>query len=185
MNQLEEVAHDFIQLFEKLNIPYALMGGFAVRAHAIPRPTYDVDFTVALKRDRLHELYTAAKARGYEIPEAQESGWIESVKGLSLVKFKWHTVEGNGSFDVDVFLAENAFHQQMLDRRQRHAYGSWEAWFVSPEDLILLKVFADRMKDKVDVLDVLFTQGQLDVNYMRKWARRLNISERLEQALNQ
>ncbi len=185
MNQLEEVAHDFVELFEELNIPYALMGGFAVRTHAIPRPTYDVDFTIALTRDRLPELYAAAKARGYEIPEAQETGWIESVKGLSLVKFKWHTTEGKGSFDVDVFLAENAFHQQMLARRQRHAYGSWEAWFVSPEDLILLKVFADRMKDKVDVIDVLFTQGQLDLNYMRKWAKWLNISERLELALNQ
>lgn len=185
MNQLEGVAYDFVQLFEQLNIPYALMGGFAVRTHAIPRPTYDVDFTIALSRARLPELYTAAKSRGYEIPEAQETGWIESVKGLSLVKFKWYTTEVQGSFDIDVFLAENAFHKQMLVRRQRHAYGCWEAWFVSPEDLILLKLFADRMKDKVDVIDILFTQGQLDLDYMRKWAKWLNISERLEQALNQ
>jgi arylsulfatase A-like enzyme len=37
------------------------MGGIAVRAYGIPRPTYDLDFTLALPRERLHELYLSAE----------------------------------------------------------------------------------------------------------------------------
>ena len=36
------------------------MGGWAVRVYALPRPTYDIDFTIILDRDRLPALYAAA-----------------------------------------------------------------------------------------------------------------------------
>jgi hypothetical protein len=47
MTDLTAVIHDLIDVFEELRLPYAIMGGIAVRAHGIPRPTYDVDFTLA------------------------------------------------------------------------------------------------------------------------------------------
>ncbi|MFT3881180.1 MAG: hypothetical protein QM703_16140 [Gemmatales bacterium] len=42
---------------------------------------------------------------------------------------------------------------------------------------------ANRLKDQVDVEDIFFMQGQLDENYMREWARKLNVLPLLEQAL--
>ena len=48
MQGLDEVARQFVRLFESQGIPYALMRGLAVRIHAIPRPTFDVDFNVLL-----------------------------------------------------------------------------------------------------------------------------------------
>ena len=49
MQTLDEAARDFIALFERMGIPYAVMGGMAVRIYALPRPTFDVDFTVAYR----------------------------------------------------------------------------------------------------------------------------------------
>jgi hypothetical protein len=40
MTDLTAVIHDLIDVFEGLRLPYAIMGGIAVRAHGIPRPTY-------------------------------------------------------------------------------------------------------------------------------------------------
>jgi hypothetical protein len=54
---------------------------------------------------------------------------------------------------------------------------------VSPEDLVLFKLLAARPRDLGDVADVLFIQGQLDETYMRRWARELGVSDRLEKAL--
>ena len=51
------------------------------------------------------------------------------------------------------------------------------------EDLILMKLMANRLKDQVDVEDIFFMQGQLDEDYMRSWAKRLNVLPLLEQAL--
>jgi hypothetical protein len=46
MTDLTAVIHDLVHIFDRLGMPYAIMGGIAVRAHGIPRPTYDVDFTL-------------------------------------------------------------------------------------------------------------------------------------------
>ena len=46
MSDLADTLHAFGRLFDRLGIPYAIMGGWAVRVYALPRPTYDVDFTV-------------------------------------------------------------------------------------------------------------------------------------------
>ena len=59
MTDLTAVIHDLVRIFDRLGMPYAIMGGIAVRAHGIPRPTYDVDFTLAVPRDRLGELFEA------------------------------------------------------------------------------------------------------------------------------
>ena len=60
MSDLVRTLHSFASLFDRLGIPYAIMGGWAVRVYALPRPTYDIDFTIILDRDRLPALYAAA-----------------------------------------------------------------------------------------------------------------------------
>ena len=59
----------------------------------------------------------------------------------------------------------------------------WEGWFVTAEDLILLKLLANRPKDRVDVSDILFVQVTLDEAYLRRWAATLGIAVELEDSL--
>ena len=108
MTDLTAVIHDLIDVFEELRLPYAIMGGIAVRAHGIPRPTYDVDFTLAVPRERL---------------------------------------------------------------------------LVTAEDLILFKLVASRPRDLLDIQDILFTQGQLDETYLRRWAGPLGVEAKLDDVL--
>lgn len=60
MSRLVSLLHQFADLFDGLDVPYAVMGGWAVRLYALPRPTYDIDFRVVIERDRLPGLYSAA-----------------------------------------------------------------------------------------------------------------------------
>jgi hypothetical protein len=69
MTDLERVLETTTGLFEQLGVPYALMGGIAVRTYGIPRPTYDIDFTIALERVDLPILFHKAREVGYTIPE--------------------------------------------------------------------------------------------------------------------
>lgn len=179
--RLDEVTQQFVQLFEAEGIPYALMGGIAIRIHALPRPTFDVDFTILLSRAELPRLYQLTDQLGFTMPDAQRTGWLDTVRGMPVVKFQiWAE---DHAIDIDVFLAETEYQRMLLSRRQRHQADGFHAWFVTAEDLVLLKLLAGRPKDRVDVGDVLFIQGTLDEEYLRKWAGELGIMADLDEIL--
>jgi hypothetical protein len=182
MGKLHEAIRDFIRLFESRGVTYAILGGLAARALGIPRPTYDVDFTISVSRNELALLVDAAEELGYTVPVAYRAGWIDQVGGMPFVKFG--VAIGDRSVDIDVFLAESPYLQTVLARRRREVVENDEdAWIVTAEDLIVLKVLSGRPRDAIDVQDVLFIQGELDREYMRHWAKTLGVLSNLDDAL--
>lgn len=181
MTDLTEALFDIVDVLEELHAAYAIMGGIAVRVHGIPRPTHDVDFTMAVPRTTLPSFFQKAIAKGFTVPEAYESGCVDQVAGMPLVKLRMY-LESHG-VDVDMFLAESEFQQSLLTRRQTQDYAGRAICFVTPEDLILLKLIANRPRDLIDVGDILFVQGRLDESYMRKWADELGVRQQLEASL--
>jgi hypothetical protein len=157
------------------------MGGLAVRVYGISRPTFDIDVTVAIDPAKLRQVLEAIKPLGFITAEIYERGWVDRVAGMPIVKIQsWSR---GHMIDVDLFLAESAFQVELLSRRRQVQANGFITWFVSPEDLVLLKLTASRPRDLGDVGDILFMQGQLDEDYMRRWAKELKISERLEAVL--
>ncbi len=183
MKDIVEALRDTVSLLERLGAPYAVMGGLAVRVYGIPRPTYDIDITAAIDRSRLVELFQAWQALGYSVAEQHLAGWVDRVADMPLVKARLF-LQGR-SLDIDVFLSESLFQEQILARRRREAIEGLQVWLVSPEDLVLLKLLSFRPRDVSDIGDVLFTQGQLDEAYLRHWAERLGVLDRLENVLAQ
>jgi len=180
---LSEAMGELVLLFERLEIPYAVMGGLAVRVYGIPRPTYDIDFTVAVEKDNRSGLYRALRGLGHTVPEVYDSGWVDRVAGMPVVKSRLY-LQGHG-VDIDIFLAESPFQREVLARRRRHELDDMPICFVSPEDLILLKLIAHRPRDIADIGDIRFTQGQLDEEYLRDWAKQLGVLDALERVLSE
>lgn len=183
MMDLAGALRELVSLFERLGAPYAVMGGLAVRVYGIPRPTYDLDFTAAIERQDLPGFYQALRGLGHTVPEVYQSGWVDRVAGMPVVKSRLF-LEGRG-IDVDIFLAESRFQQQLLARRRRHELDDLTIWFVSPEDLILLKLLSHRPRDLADIADVRFTQGQLDEAYLRHWAQQLGVLQQWQRLLDE
>ena len=145
MIELSKALDDFSRLFESLGVDYAVMGGIAVRAHGIPRPTQDIDFTAAIDRNRLAEVYGAARRLGYTIPAEFSSDRFDQVAGMPLVRIRRYA-EGKG-VDVDVFLAESPFQHELLGRARIEQVDDLPIRVVTAEDLILLKLLAHRHPD--------------------------------------
>ena len=181
MNDLVGTLHAFGRLFDRLGIPYAIMGGWAVRVYALPRPTYDVDFTILLDRSRLPQLYAAAEEAGFTVPEHYRGGWIDSVAEMPLVKFRLY-LAGHG-IDVDIFLAESDYQRELMRRRVQHSVAGAPAWFISAEDLILLKLIANRPRDRADIDDLLLARSELDELYLRRWAGPLGVEKQVDEVL--
>lgn len=178
---LDRALRDIAAELDRMSVPYAVMGGLAVRVYGIPRATYDVDLTVSIPRPRLAELFERVQAMGFTVPEVFQSGWVDEIAGMPLVKFRLYLQEHG--IDIDVFLAESPYQEELIARRRASDVEGTRIWLVSPEDLILLKLVAHRPRDLADIGDVLFTQGQLDEAYLRRWAHELDVSDRLEEVL--
>ena len=181
MTDLTAVIHDLVALFDQLRLPYAIMGGIAVRAHGLPRPTFDVDFVLAVPRGRLPDLFTAIEHAGYTVPDHYRGGWVDSVGGMPLFKVRLF-LEGRG-IDADVFLMENDFQREVMSRRIVEQVEGKPVQLITAEDLILFKLLAGRPRDLLDIKDIFFMQGPLDETYMRRWAGPLGVAEQLEKAL--
>jgi hypothetical protein len=181
MKNLVKTLDALIALLNRMSVDYVIMGGLAVRAYSIPRATEDVDITLALDLERLPELYQELEEQDYVVPEPYKSGWLDELKGMHLVKLRRYL--GDHSIDVDVFLVETAFQEQVMERRQIAEVEGRPYWIATPEDLVLLKLVSGRPRDWIDVGDVFFTQGDLDVAYMRQWAKELGVEQQLEKAL--
>ncbi len=99
-------------------------------------------------------------------------------------------------FKVDVFIPRpRPFLQSQLARAQKQTFTfetEVSARFASPEDTILSKLEWYRLGGEVsdrqwrDILGVLKTRaGELDLAYLRHWARELEVSDLLERALSE
>ena len=181
MNDLTQTLRELVVIFDQLGIAYAVMGGMAVRVHGIPRPTHDLDFTLAIEQDRLPELFARLADEGFTVPEPYQQGWVDRVADMPLVKLRIYL--GDRGVDVDLFLAESAFQREIMSRRRRARLDAQDVWIVTPEDLLLLKLLAGRPRDLSDAGDILFVQGQLDQAYLKRWAAQLGIDDRLRQLL--
>ncbi|MCR9295590.1 MAG: nucleotidyl transferase AbiEii/AbiGii toxin family protein [bacterium] len=180
---IEEVLQQMVALCEKQDLEFVVMGGLAVRVHGIPRPTYDVDIAITVDQGRLEQFFEDAQELGYTVAEPFRTGWRDEVGGMPLVRLKTFLTEAQ-SVDVDIFLNETPYLRSVMDRRMQVDFDDGSMSFVTPEDLILLKLLANRPRDLGDVSDILFVQGELDTKYMYRWADALGIAERLTTALD-
>lgn len=180
MTPVERLLRDLVGLLEELGETYVVMGGWAVRAHGLPRPTYDVDITLATQRERLPNLFERIGALGYEVGDQYRGGWLDSVAEMPL--FKASTFVDGRTLVADLFIAENDFQASIIDRRIRGEIDGLKTWLVTPEDLILLKLLADRTRDRADVQDVLIMNVMLDDAHLDHWAKRLGVTDKLAAA---
>lgn len=184
MKSVEQVLLEWVDLCDRLGIAYAIMGGLAVRVHGIPRPTYDVDLTIAADQEQIQTLFAEAEQTGYSVPDAYKSGWIDRIAEMPVVKLRTWLEDGKG-IDVDLFITESAFQESLMNRCIDWEFEDRQLTVVSPEDLVLLKLLANRPRDIGDVQDIMFMQGQFDETYLRHWATELGIADRLEKVLQE
>ena len=146
MRLVEQILIEWVDLCIGVDIRYVVMGGLAVRIYGIPRPTYDVDLTIAVDQRKLQQLFVDGKRIGYRVSEAYKNGWMDRVAEMPIVKLRTWLQDGKG-IDVDLFVCEFAFQNALIDRGLECQFESRKLSVVSPEDLVLLKLLANRPRD--------------------------------------
>jgi len=187
-NEPIQVTLKVTHVLETLGIPYLIGGSLASTLYGMVRTTQDSDIVAEMKPEHLQPFVSALQDEFY----LDEEMIAESIQRHS----SFNIIHRETMFKVDVFIpSPRPFLQSQLIRAQMQTFlfdTEVSAKFASPEDIILAKLEWYRLGGEVserqwrDVLGVLKTRvGELDLEYLRKWANELKIIDLLECVLRE
>ena len=186
LNEPIEVTLKVTNVLEKLVVPYLIGGSLASTLYGMVRTTQDSDIIAEIRPEHVQPFVSSLQTEFY-IDEEMIADAIQHNSSFNII-------HRDSMFKVDVFIPRpRPFLRSQLDRAQKQTF-SFEtevsAKFSSPEDTILSKLEWYRMGGEVserqwrDVLGVLKTRaGELDLDYLRKWADELHVDDLLERAM--
>ncbi len=181
------VLEKLTEVFEKLHIAYVVGGSMASSAYGTVRFTQDADITVEPFEHIAEKFFELLKADFYINRDTMYQA-LKNRNSFNIIHFAT-------AFKIDIFIqADNDFQKQMLSRgrKLRLGNGDKEVSFVSPEDIILLKLDWFRQsgctsqRQWSDVQGVLAGQAKsLDFEYLKNWSKKLQIDALLNKAIKE
>ena len=167
-----------IAILRAHDVAFALAGGLAQQVWGRVRATRDLDLLVSMPGDP-EALLDAFAVRGMRaLGEARRLGDLE------LHSFTREDSEAFVDVAVDLLFARSGLGEEAVRRAVSLRIGKSEVPVVSAEDLLLLKLLADRVLDRVDAEDIAREQkGRLDLQYLRRQAGRLGVADQLAELL--
>jgi hypothetical protein len=189
MNDTRDIAvlEKLTDVLDSLNIAYVVGGSMASSVYGAVRFTQDADITVEPFGPMADKLFEALKDDFYISKEAMHQA-LQDRSSFNVIHFAT-------AFKIDIFVrSESDFQRQVLARGRKVQLGDSAKTisFVSPEDIILLKLDWYRQsgctsqRQWYDVQGVLAGQAKsLDFEYLKTWAKKLGLNELLAKAISE
>jgi hypothetical protein len=189
MNNPQDIAvlEQFADILDELNIAYAIGGSFASSAYGAVRFTQDADITVDSFGQKGNKFFDTVKSDFYISNEAMNYA-LQNRTSFNIIHLAT-------AFKIDIFIRkDDEFQRQMLFHSRKLPLGesSKKVSFVSPEDIILLKLDWFRQsgysseRQLSDVRGVLAAQkDSLDLDYLKNWAKKLGLNELFQKAISE
>ena len=159
MNELIRVAADVQGFCESRRWRFCFIGGLALQRWGEPRETVDVDLTL-LTGFGGEDPFVGALLDRYEGRIDDAAGFARTNRVLLL--------RSRSGVGIDIALGGLPFEESVIERASRFAFpGDVPLLTCSAEDLIVLKAFAARGRDWVDIEGIIVRQaGALDWRYV-------------------
>lgn len=176
-----------IDILDRLGVAWYVGGSVASTVHGHFRATNDVDVIAWLREDHAATIRESLEADHY----VDESSIREAVQRRS----SFNLVHYGTALKIDVFVPpDSEYEAGVRARRVLESFGGGRdarrLWIASAEDTVLAKLAWYRRGGGVserqwhDVQGVIeLGGGELDVEYLRRWAPALGIADLLDRAL--
>jgi len=183
MTSQDDFLRNLIKILGDFSIPYMISGSFGSSYHGRPRATKDIDIVINPTEVQLMEFVKSLGEDYYVSLDAVQDAFVNNSM--------FNIIDSISGWKVDFILRKaRAFSRQEFERKGIADIGGLDVWVTSPEDIILSKL--EWSKDSHseqqfnDALGVAVVQwNRLDVDYLRNWAKGLQVSDSLEQILEQ
>ncbi len=141
--RVEKDFKEFIELLNKNNVRYLIVGGYAFSYYAEPRFTKDIDFLIETAPDNADALINALNEFGFGGVGIKKEDLLSPGKIIQL---------GNAPVRIDILTSATAIDfPAAWKNRTTGEYGDITAYFISKPDLIKNKKASGRKQDIADV----------------------------------
>lgn len=176
MNEELEVLALAVARLDAAGIAYMITGSFALAVYATPRMTRDIDVVIDCSPDQAARLAESFMVDSYASADAAR----EAVASGTM----FNVIHNATLLKVDFIVRRmDAFADEQFLRRRRVDLDGFNAFFISPEDLILAKLLWRRVtgseQQGQDIRSVLASVPDLDGEYLSTWASRLGLTGEL------
>ncbi|HXG86454.1 MAG TPA: nucleotidyl transferase AbiEii/AbiGii toxin family protein [Pyrinomonadaceae bacterium] len=158
MIPIVKTAFEIQNFLEKKDWRFCIIGGIALQIRGEPRLTNDVDLTL-LTGFGNEEVYVRALIEKF-IPRIKNAEEFALKNRVLLLKTE-------DKIGIDISLGALPLEEEAISRASYEKYlPGISLKICSSEDLIILKAFADRLRDWADIETVIIKQDKLDWDYI-------------------
>lgn len=167
-----EVLKTVSDRLNKAHLPYMITGSIAANFYAVPRMTRDIDIVVELHERGADKIVSIFQDDFYVEPE--------SVSQAIRKKDMFNIIHNDFIVKVDFIVRKASDYRELeFSRRREVEIEGVKMWIVSPEDLVLSKLFwAKESLSELqlgDVRNILDGVSDIDVEYIKKWVGILGL----------
>lgn len=159
---------EFARRMEAAGLDYALIGGQAVNTWVRPRITDDFDFVVLADRAAIERFEAMLRDAGFIYLRRQDA---DSWSGPDFIRMR----HPDRVLTIDLQVSKLDYQDGIIERARSTTGG---VPIATREDLLIMKLIANRSKDHKDLLALAALDG-LDWEYVELWAERWEVAGRL------
>jgi hypothetical protein len=174
MNEELEVLKEVTQALNNSEISYMVTGSIAMNYYAFPRMTRDIDIVLEIQRNDIATIVSLFKDDFYIDQDSIE----QAVNKPGI----FNIIHNEYVIKIDFIVKKpDEFRQIEFQRRRQIVIDKASMWIVSPEDLILSKLWwAKDSKSEMQISDIknlLDSSDDIDNIYIDKWVEKLNLRD--------
>jgi hypothetical protein len=168
-----------LSVLENLEVPYALIGGFALAFYGVVRATEDLDLLILMSRADMAALAERITAKG--LPASARKGSPgDPVVGVVVVEIP---VDGGG-LTCDLLLSSARWQSEAVRNARTFEVEGSPVRVVQACDLFLLKLHAAGPQDLLDASRLLHMQDEAARSAWKDAASNMHMVEELKRCLN-
>jgi len=134
---------EFIELLNKNEVKYLVVGGYAFAIHAYPRFTNDIDFFILSTTSNANKIVSVLIEFGFDTTSFSPDDLLIKDKVIQL---------GEPPYRIDLLTSiDGVDFDDAWQRKITSRYGDQVLYFISKEDLIRNKKASGRKKDLDDL----------------------------------
>lgn len=182
MSGQREFLEQITSLLSECGIPFMVSGSLGSTHYGEPRSTNDIDFVIDPLESQLNSFVAKVSGDHYVSPSAA----TEALQHRSM----FNVIDTVSGWKADLIIRKDRpFSVTEFERRTSTTLLGVTVDLASPEDIILSKLeWASRSGSERqfrDAQSVFVTMSkQLDLQYLRKWADELGLTDVLDQVIS-